>query len=431
MATTPDVVYQPGIGGAPFGNALFVNALGSDYAANSAYGATTTDLVSRSLREAIFDAAPAKYAIMTLLFQQQFETVDSDEFYYREQTFGRAPLVSNAITAAVAAVPGGTVTQTYTLTAASFNLSLDMIIGFNDAGNTKGIVRALPGGNTVTIESQTGAGLPATIVGDILIPMSTFRADGQSIFQTYQRLETIERYNYVQGFLRARRWGKKELIKFQNKQSTNYLQKDADELMKQVRLDVFASYINGTRGEFRTAVGEPGKSMGGWYPTMVAAGSASATTTTAGLQATLEALAFATDYKSEGAPRFLVAVPRVLNEISKIYKQSLTRYAPSDRIADLELDELRFGGLRLVLVPCMLLQEPSLFPLSFANKIFCLDLETIKPVQMKGLPSFDMGGTLMMEGQNGTREAFKDLYVEANLGSMMDNPLSSFTIDLI
>ena len=431
MATTPDIQYQPGVGGAPFGNALFANALGSDYAQNSAYGAGSSDLISRALREAIFDAAPAKYAIMTLLFQQNFETVDSDEFYYREQTFGRAPLIANAITAATAAVPGATVTANYTLTGASFNVTLDMVIGFNDANNTKGIVRALPGGNVITVESQTSGQLPAAAVGDTLIPMSTFRADGQAVFQTYQRLQTIERYNYVQGFLRARRWGKIELLKFQNKGTTNYLQKDSDELMKQVRLDVFASYINGTRGEFRTAVGEPGKSMGGWFPTMTAAGSAAATSTIAGLQATLEALAFATDYKSEGAPRFIVAVPRLINEVHKIYKQQLTRYALSDMIANLELEELKFGGLRFVFVPCMLLQEPSLFPLSFANKIFVLDLQTIHPVQMKGLPAFDMGGTLMKEGPNGTREDFKDLYVEAHLGSMMDNPLSSFTIDII
>lgn len=431
MAVTPTITYVPGLEGAPFGDALFANALGSDYAANSAYGASTTDLISRALREAIFDAAPAKYAIMTLLFQQPFVTEKSAQFYYREQTFGRAPLVSNAVTAAVAALPGNTVTQTYTITGASFNITLDMIIGFNDAANSKGIVRALPGANQITLESQTGAGLPATIVGDILIPMSSFRADGQSVFSTYQRLETIERYNYIQGFLRARRWGRLELIEFQNNGTTNYLQKDSDELMKQLRLDVFASYINGTRGEFRTAAGEPGKSMGGWYPTMVAAGSASATSTTAGLQATIEALAFATDYKSEGAPRFIVAVPRIINEIHKIYKQQLTRYAPSDMIANLELDELKFGGLRLVFVPCMLLQEPSLFPLAFANKIFVLDLDTIKPVQMQGVPAFEMGGTLMKEGQNGTREDFKDLYVEAHISTSMDNPLSSFTIDVI
>lgn len=430
MPITPTQNYNPGIGGSPNGNALIANALGSDYAQNSAYGASTTDLISRSVREAIFDAAPAKYNILKLLFEQEFETHDSDEIYYREQTFGRAPLVANAITAATAGIAGQTVSANYTVTAATIdNITVDMVVCFNDAQNLKGIVR-VKAGNVLTIESNTSIGLPAAAVGDILIPMSTFRADGQSVFSTYQRAQTIERYNYVQGFLRARRWGKKELLKFENRGTTNFLDIDRDELMKQIRLDVFASFVNGTRGEFRTAVGEPGKTMGGFWPTMQAAGSASATTTTSGLQATLEALAFATDYKSEGGVRFIVAVPRLINEIHKVYKQTATRYAPSDKIADLELDEIRFGGLRFVFVPCMLLQEPSLFPLSFANKIFVLDLETIKPVQMKGLPAFNMGGTLMKEGMNGSREDFKDLYVEANMSLIMNNPLSSFSIDL-
>ena len=430
MANTPNTTYVPGIGGAPFGN-LQANALGSDYALNSAYGASTTDLISRSVREAIFDAAPAKYNILKLLFEQPFETVDTDEVYYREQTFGRSPLVANAITAAQAGVVGNTVTGNYTVTAATItNITLDMVVGFNDAQNLKGIVRAIVG-NVLSIESNTSMGLPAAAVGDILIPMSTFRTDGQSLFQTYQRVQTIERYNYLQGFLRARRWGVIELKKFENRAVTNYLDKDRDELMKQLRLDVFATFVNGTRGEFRTAVGEPGKTMGGFWPTMQAAGSASATTTTAGLQATLEALAFATDYKSEGGVRFIVAVPRLINEVNKLYKQVLTRYTPSDKIADLELDELRFGGLRFVFVPCMLLQEPSLFPLSFSSKIFVLDLETIKPCQMKGIPSFNIGGTLMMEGPNGSREQFKDLYVEAHMSLIMDNPLSSFSIDVL
>lgn len=425
-------MYNPGVGGAPFGNALGANALGSDYAANSAYTPAPTDLIRRELFEALFDAAPAKYNILKLLFEQQFETVKSDEFYYKEYTFGRAPLVAQANAAAVAAVVGTTVSQTYTITAASFKITLDMVIGFNDAANTKGIVTALnAAAGTITVTSQTSGGLPAVTAGDYLIPMSTFRADGQSLFQTYQRLETIERYNYLQGFLRARRWGKIELKKFENLGTTDYLQRDTEELMKQVRYDVFASFFNGTRGEFTTAVGEPGKAMGGVYPTMVAAGSATATTTTSGLQATLEALAFATDYKAEGGVRFIVAVPRLINEVHKIYKQTLTRYKPSDKIADMELDEIRFGGLRFVFVPCMLLQEPSLFPLSFANKYFVLDLETIKPIQMQGVPAFDMGGTLMKGGPNGSREDFKDLYIEAHMSIKFNNPLSSFTIDLI
>jgi len=431
MSTT---VYQPGLGGSPYGNALFANALGSDYATNSAYGASETDLIRRALQETIIDAAPAKYNILKLLFEQPMESVPSDEYYWREQPFGRTPLTIAPLggAAAVAVAPATVGSQTVTITAASIPfVTLDYVVCYNDANNTKGIVTAL---NTttgvMTITSQTGVSLPAILAGETLVPMSTFRADSQNTFSTYQRLNTIERYNYVQRFLRARQWGRVELLKFQNLGTTDYLMKDVEEVIKQIRWDLFASFINGTRGEFATAAGIPGKAMGGIFPLMTAAGAGSATTTIAGLQAAFEALAFATDYKSETGRRFIIAPPRLINEVNKIYKAQLVRYAPSDKVADLNLDSFKFGGLEFVNVPTMLLQEPSLFPTSFANKIFVVDLDMVKPVVMQGLPAVEQGGTLML-GPNGTREEYKDYWCGANLGLKFFNPIGSFTIDVI
>lgn len=431
MSTT---VYQPGLGGSPYGNALFANALGSDYVANSAtaYGATETDLIRRALQETIIDAAPAKYNILKLLFEQPMESVPSDEYYWREQPFGRTPLEILVGAAPVAVLPNAVGTQTVTITTASIPfVTLDYVVCYNDANNTKGIVTALNTSTGVmTITSQTGVSLPAIGIGDFLVPMSTFRADSQNTFSTYQRLNTIERYNYVQRFLRARQWGRVELLKFQNLGTTDYLMKDVEEVIKQIRWDLFASFMNGTRGEFATAAGIPGKAMGGIFPLMTSAGAGSATTTIAGLQAAFEALAFATDYKSETGRRFIIAAPRLINEINKIYKAQLVRYAPSDKVADLNLDSFKFGGLEFVNVPTMLLQEPSLFPTSFANKIFVVDLDMVKPVVMQGLPAVEQGGTLML-GPNGTREEYKDYWCGANLGLKFFNPIGSFTIDVI
>jgi hypothetical protein len=431
MSTT---VYQPGLGGSPYGNALFANALGSDYAANSAYvtPGSETDLIRRALQETIIDAAPAKYNILKLLFEQPMESVPSDEYYWREQPFGRTPLTILVGAAAVIVAPNAVGSQTVTIAAASIPfVTLDYVVCYNDANNTKGIVTAL---NTttgvMTITSNTGVSLPLILAAETLVPMSTFRADSQNSFSTYQRLNTIERYNYIQRFLRARQWGRVELLKFQNLGTTDYLMKDVEEVIKQIRWDLFASFINGTRGEFATAAGIPGKAMGGMFPLMTAAGAGSATTTIAGLQAAFEALAFATDYKSETGRRFIIAPPRLINELNKIYKAQLVRYTPSDKVADLNLDSFKFGGLEFVNVPTMLLQEPSLFPTSFANKMFIIDLDMVKPVVMNGLPAVEQGGTLML-GPNGTREEYKDYWCGANLGLKFFNPIGSFTIDVI
>jgi hypothetical protein len=431
MSTT---VYQPGLGGSPYGNALFANALGSDYAANSAYvtPGSETDLIRRALQETIIDAAPAKYNILKLLFEQPMESVPSDEYYWREQPFGRTPLTIVVGAAAVIVAPNAVGSQTVTIAPASIPfVTLDYVVCYNDANNTKGIVTAL---NTttgaMTITSNTGVSLPLILAAETLVPMSTFRADSQNSFSTYQRLNTIERYNYIQRFLRARQWGRVELLKFQNLGTTDYLMKDVEEVIKQIRWDLFASFINGTRGEFATAAGIPGKAMGGMFPLMTAAGAGSATTTIAGLQAAFEALAFATDYKSETGRRFIIAPPRLINELNKIYKAQLVRYTPSDKVADLNLDSFKFGGLEFVNVPTMLLQEPSLFPTSFANKMFIIDLDMVKPVVMNGLPAVEQGGTLML-GPNGTREEYKDYWCGANLGLKFFNPIGSFTIDVI
>jgi hypothetical protein len=49
---------------------------------------------------------------------------------------------------------------------------------------------------------------------------------------------------------------------------------------------------------------------------------------------------------------------------------------------------------------------------------------------MKGIEAMNIGGSTLDKGSNGTREGFKDWYVEAQLSLQMNNPLSSFWIDV-
>ena len=86
----------------------------------------------------------------------------------------------------------------------------------------------------------------------------------------------------------------------------------------------------------------------------------------------------------------------MLNEFSNIYKQPGLVYEPNDHIADLNLKRIELGGQNFVLVPCELFRERSCFPADWQRKIFVLDQESISPVKMKGIPQFEMGGTLAM-----------------------------------
>jgi len=419
-------VYTPGTGGAPFG-LLNANPQESNYQTDSGYSAQESILLEKAVRRAIFDASPAQYKALRLIFEKPMEEELSDEFEFLEKTFQRTALVATSSPVAVVAVAGSEVTQVIAMDAASVaSIAPDDVIAYPDG--TKAIVRSIATLN-VTVASLTSIGLPAVTAGDVFSIQSAIAGDGASSFSHYERTSTITRYNYIQLFLRAARWGRVELQKYQNLGRTNYLDIDKAEKMNQLRNDLFVSFFNGTRGEFKLASGIAAKAMGGIYPTMQAAGSMSANPTTAGLRSSFEQLGFKTNYKAEGGVRMMYACDEMLYEVSKVFKDPGVRYAPNDRIADLNLYEYKIGSMRFVPVSTELFKEASCFPASWARKILVLDQETITPVKMKGIPATNMGSTLD-KGENGTREGFKDFYVEGNLSLRFNNPLGSFSIDV-
>jgi hypothetical protein len=427
-----ETIYTPGIGGQPFGNAN-ANPQASPYAQTSGYAPSTTILLDKAVSPILFNATARAFDILTILFSKPFKSYKSDEFEYLEYTFARTPIELAANVTAVAAVPGVAVQQTLTLTAASMeSLDVNSIIVFPST-NDHVIVRQILPANQVLVETPTSGGIPAVNIATqtpIMPVMSSISADGRSNLTNYQRLKTITRYNFIQQFQRAVRWGRWELAKYKNLARTDYLQVDVSERMDQIRYDLFATFFNGVKGEYRLAAGELAKATDGIFPMMVNAGSANSTATTATLKPIFEALCLQTDFKAAGAPRFAVGAQKVLYELSKSYKEPGIRYAPNDAVANLNLMEYKIGEMRIVPIRCELLRETSLFPADFGNRLFVLDMETIHPCVMEGIPALESGATLEI-GPNGTREGFKDWYIMAQLGVEMNNPLSSFWIDLI
>jgi hypothetical protein len=417
--------YEPGIGNAPFGN-LNTNPQASFYGAESEFGVNEQNLIQKAIRRAIFDAAPAQYNSLKLLYAKAMKSYGNDEFEYLEKTFGRTPLEAATIAGAQAAVAGAHQTQTFDLTAGALQYATeDLVIIYPDG--SQGVIVDITG-STVTVNSLTNQGLPAVAIGDSFSIRSTIVADGMDYFSNYSRLETITRYNYVQFFLRAQRWSRIEMQKYLNSGTTNYLEHDKEEKIKQLRIDMFNSYWNGQRGEFQISNGYVAKSMGGIYPTMIAAGSATANPTLAGLQAAFESLAFQTNYKAEGGTRFIYGTDEVLHEFSKIYKLPALEYAPNDEIAKLRLKKIELGTMNFVMVPCELWREESCFPRDWQRRIIVLDQESVTPVKMEGIPAMNMGQTDNKD--RGSREAFTDFWVESQLSLEFNNPVGSFIIDL-
>lgn len=419
-------VYTPGVGQAPYGNQN-ANPEASNYQNDSVGTVVETNLLRKSIHNLIFDAAPKKFDALKIFMDMKVEFVPGDEFEYMESTFGRSPLTATANVAAQAASPGATVTQTVPLSADSLTrIAPNYIIVYPNGAH--GVVTAISGSNA-TVNSLTGKGLPAiTFATDVLSVMSSIEADGDDKIRSSSRLDLIKRYNYVQFFFRSQRWGKVELQKFKNLGTTNYLDKNKAEKIKQLRIDIFNAIWNGERGEYVIADGMRAKAMGGIYPTMVAAGSAAPSTNLAGLQATFEATAFATQYGDTGARRFLFGTDKNLYEFSKIYKEEKVRYTPDSKIADLNLEKVVLGTQEYVLVSCELWREQSCFPVDWANRLICLDMDNISRVQMQGIESPMMAET--NGRKEGSRENFKDFSVEANCSLKQNNPLGSFIINI-
>jgi hypothetical protein len=418
--------YTPGIGNSIFGM-LTANPQSSNYGTESGYSPTETNLIAKAIKNAIFDSAPEQFNALRLIFEKPMEEKLGREFEYLEKTFGRSALEATAGVAAQPAVVGVPQTQVIPMTANSVSrITPDLIIVYPN--NAKAVIKSIAGLN-VTVESQTSDGLPAVSNGDVFSIMSTIQADGMDYFSNYERMETITRYNYIQEFLRARRWTRMELAQFENLGTTDYLVKDKAETIRQLRVDLFNAFFNGQRGEFQISNNYVTTAMGGIFPTMVDAGSANANPTLAGLIPVFKSLAFNTNFKAEGGTRFIYGTQEILHELSGVFKEPGLRYAPNDTIASMDLKKYNFGGMNFVPVPCELFREVSCFPADWARRILVLDQETISPVRMKGIPYMSVGQTLD-RGANGTRENFKDFYIEANLSLQFHNPLGSFWIDI-
>ena len=418
--TQPNLVQAP----APWN----LNAIGDEYA--TAYSRDTTSLIRRAISRTIFDAVPMKFKVMPLLFDKPVKYEASDVFTYMEKTFGRTVLqhVSTDVVTTGA-------TQDIELTSGgAANITQNKIIVYPT--NRKAIVTAV---NTTTdvisVKQLNGqANLPALTGDEYFAIQTSIIADGQNFLTHYDRMKKVERYNYIQLMHRDKRWTRKEMQKFANLGTTNYMELDKKEQLDLLLQDMFASLWNGERAEADVTNPEgsgtyKAKTMGGIYPLMVGAGCSNSTGVTGSqLKSTFETLAFATNFKSAGATRFIFAVDQLLYELSKEYKETGTRYTPNDRIANLNLYEYRIGDMRFVPVSNELFRETSLFPATWGARIFVLDLDTIQPVCMSGYEPIEMGQT-SPKGMNGSIKDYTEWWIQGMLSLQFNNPLSSFYID--
>jgi hypothetical protein len=397
---------------------LNLNAIGSMYA-DSPYNHDTTDLVQRIMRYAIYDAAPQQYFDLAILNMKTPEQVNSDEYEYLEMGYGRDPIT---VVAPGIASPGAD-TQQVVPVADTTMVSKDTIVVYPDG--TKGTVIALDADH-VTVYPLNGGTLPLLNADDLLALLSPLERDASEGFSQYFRMDYTKKYGFVQLLVKAMRFGRVEMFKYQRAGTTDYLTMNKQRFMQQFRIDLSNIYWNGTQGEATLSDGTLAKTAGGVYPAMVTGGSPSTTTPVATIGEAVEEMALQTEFKSYGATKFLYGTPRYILALSKYYKQDLVRYTPNDQWAKLGLSGVDIGSSRIVFVPIKRFEDTASFPVSWQKRLFLLDQESIVPKQMWGE---EYGETL--DRQQGVPKTFKDYWVSANFSIAFFNPQGSAFVDII
>ena len=395
-----------------------LNSVGSEYA--SLYGHDISLLVQKLTNRAIFDASPQQFMDLKLLNMVPAEQVNSDEFFFQEMGYQREPLVATANASAV----GFPTNQTISLVSVEY-ISTNTVISYPNG--QKGVVVAVdPSLLTITVTPYNGDTLPAVAADDVLANVSTVDHDGSDGFAQYFRASTIERSNYIQLFNKAIRYSEVELHKLKNMGTTsNFLEMERNAMFNQHRIDLSNAFWVGQKGEVPTFNGTPAKTTGGVFSGMVDAGSPNALATQSTFVDAFEDMVLSSEYGDYGQARMAYMTPRLHRALSLAYKEELTRYAPNDEIALLNLKEVNLGSSRIVLVPYKRFEDAASFPSSFKDRAVILDMKNIKRTQLWGERS---GDTLKLE--DGVPKRYGDVWVDCNMGVKFHNPLACAWLDV-
>ena len=118
------------------------------------YGHQVSSLVTKAVRQAIYDAAPLQYFDLKILGLKAPKQVNSDEHFYHEIGFGRDPIVVSALNAPISAA------QVQTIPVANMDsVAIDTIVVY--PGNERGtITQVNSGAGTVVVTAPSGTVLP-------------------------------------------------------------------------------------------------------------------------------------------------------------------------------------------------------------------------------------------------------------------------------
>ena len=308
--------------------------------------------------------------------------VNLTEFTWFEKGYGRDAMV------ATGAVTGGNNQIILPVTAASLGIvTINTIVSFpNDQiGNITAINK---NSNQVTVQMQTGAVAPNVNANDLIANKSSIEPDGVNNYSQNFRIQTIKRVNFIQQFVKGMTFADYELEKYKRSGTTDFLEVNKMEFVRQFRIDISNTMWGGVLGQIDMSYGEPAKTSDGIYSLMTKNASPIAYTTLASVGSALESIALQTEYGYYGDVKFAFMTPTMKNAIAKYYKYPLLRYTVTtgDSTADggggvapLSLEAVDIGSTRIILVPYKRFEDTASFSTSWQNRIFLLDVKNITP----------------------------------------------------
>lgn len=363
------------------------NTRSSQYASD--YSESTRVDLKEDVDALIHRTAPRQFLDLQVLKAFGTMTVPGDEHTHTEAPWARVP--ATVVTGA-SAQSAGTNTQVQTQNiviteADTQRFRPDRMVVYPDG--TIGVVTAINDStNTITVTSQYGQGLPLIATGEFLTDGGVQGADGQDRVAMLDKLTTLVFESFLEKVgPRTIKWDEIALQKAQNLAQTNYLQEEKRTVEEQLMTD-FAQRVWLMKGGkyLLSANNEVGKHMHGIIPTMNERGSAFLTATSATVWDVLTEAVFNTNHTAKGGERLVFGTPRALHYLNLKEKGDLVRYAPNDKVRDLDLSAYKFGSHTLVPVEVQLWQDAGTFPELYRDRLVVIDPGNIKLLQMKGIP---------------------------------------------
>jgi hypothetical protein len=290
------------------------------------------------------------------------------------------------------------------------------------------------GAELINVRSQTSQPLPPAASGSSLTNGMTFGADGQSTFTQPTRLQTVQRTNLIEAIGPEQKlWNHKERIKWKNQSQTNFIERDMQTMLTQLKVSLCQRIWIGKYGESIGLQGAIGKNTEGIVPAIQNNGGATLNSTMSTVWDDITTGIFATNFGPVSNERVVFGTPEMLHAINVKQKGELVRYEAGDTSSSMDFETWRFGGQTLTLVPTQIWNDPASFPPEYSKRLVVLQKQNVSLATMRGVPMLQQEVKVSQSRSNITPFEIYDFErytVEGMVGTELKNAAQNFIVDV-